>query len=158
MAVAEDMVQDVFVNIWIKRAELHLDNNLLPYLYRAVRNASIQYLRHQQIAEQYNVQVYAKLREAELIPSSWMCLAHDLIEEKEIQALYETAIHALPEKTRDIFLLSRKQGMKNSEIAKHVNLSIKSVEYHISSALKTFRIVFKDYLWILILMNVHYFT
>jgi RNA polymerase sigma-70 factor (ECF subfamily) len=75
-----------------------------------------------------------------------MCLTHDPAEEREIHDLYEMAIDMLPQKTKEIFLLSREQGLKNSEITKQINLSVKSIEYHISSALNTFRIVFKDYL------------
>ena len=66
--------------------------------------------------------------------------------EKEIGQLVECAITKLPEKTRDIFVLSRNQQQKNSEIAKKMNVTEKTVEYHISRALIILREELKDYL------------
>lgn len=151
--VAEDLVQDVFVNVWMKRSKLSLDGSLSSYLYRAVHNACIQYLRHQQVAGYNNIQIEARLTEAELIPFSWMNMTHDPAEKNEIYTLYKKAIGLLPEKTREIFLLSREQGLKNSEIAEKVGLSVKTIEYHISKALEIFRNIFKDYIWILLLLG-----
>lgn len=149
---AEDIVQDVFTTIWMKRGELIFDDNLGPYLYKAVHNASIQYLRHQQVVNEHNALVQAKLKEDEFIPSFWKHFMPDPAVETEIQSLYEKAMDALPQKTREIFLLSREHGLKNSEIAQKINLSVKSIEYHISSALKIFRILFKDYLLKIVLI------
>jgi RNA polymerase sigma-70 factor (ECF subfamily) len=150
--VAEDIVQDVFTTVWIKRDKFTFDDSLKPYLYKAVHNASIHYLRHQQVINEHNAWVRAKLKEDEFIPSFWNYLMPDPAVETEIQDLYEKAMGALPQKTREIFLLSREQGLKNFEIALKINLSVKSIEYHISSALKIFRILFKDYLLKIVLI------
>ncbi len=143
--VSEDLVQDVFVNIWMKRTELDFNETMGAYLYRAVHNASIQFLRHQKVKDRYSVQVKAKLDEAELIPFEWIVMDPDPAEENEIRTLYQQALEQLPVQTRDIFLLSREKGMKYSEIVELTGLSIKSIEYHISRALDVFRKVLKDY-------------
>ena len=143
---AEDLVQSVFVNIWVKREELTFDETLVPYLYRSVHNASMQFLRHRKVQGQYSAQVHAKLTEAECIPVEWVAIENDPAEESEIQALYRQGLEQLPELTRKIFLYSREKGMKYSEIAKLTDLSVKSVEYHISKALAVFREILKDYL------------
>ena len=144
--VAEDLVQDVFVNSWIKRAELTFDESLNSYLYRAVHNGCIQYLRHQKVRNQNNFRINAKITEAELIPSEWVVMQSDPLEAEEMQRLYQQALEQLPAKTREIFIFSREFEKKYAEIAQLTGLTIKSIEYHISKALDVFREVFKDYL------------
>ena len=144
--MSEDSVQDVFVNIWMKRGELKFDETIVPYLYRAVHNTSIQYLRRQKVKDRYNAHIHAKLTEAECIPMEWVTIDADPAEENEIQTLYRQGLEQLPAQTREIFLCSREKRMKYSEIAELTGLSVKSVEYHISGALEVLRKVLKDYL------------
>ena len=145
--VSEDLVQDVFVQVWLKRMELNLDDAIMrSYLYKSVHNAAVQYLRHQQVMGRYTSQIKAKLTEAECIPFEWVAIDIDLAEASEIQTLYRQAIEKLPPQTREIFLCSREKEMKYSEIAELTGLSIKSIEYHISKALEVFRTALKDYL------------
>jgi RNA polymerase sigma-70 factor (ECF subfamily) len=150
---AEDMVQDVFVSIWMKRAELNFNETICSYLYRAVHNVSIQFLRQLKVRERYNAQVITKLTEAELIPAEWIAIDTNPTETNEIQTLYQQALYQLPAQTREIFLCSREKEMKYSEIAEQTGLSVKSIEYHISKALDVFRNVLKDYLWIMIMLT-----
>ena len=144
--IAEDLVQDVFVNVWMKLQELNPDETAGSYLYKAVRNACLQYLRHQKVEICYSESVKTKFTEIECIPLDRVITDTDPAEQAEIQTLYRQALDLLPAQTRDIFLYSRDKGMKYSEIAELMNLSIKSIEYHISGALKAFREILKDYL------------
>jgi len=148
---AEDMVQDVFVNIWVKRSELNFDESICSYLYRSVHNVSVQFLRQQKVRERYNDYVSLKLTEARLIPFESVTVDMDPAEANEIQTLYRQTLEQLPAQTREIFLCSRERDMKYSEIAELTGLSIKSVEYHISKALDVFRKVLKDYLWVMVM-------
>ncbi len=148
--IAEDLVQDVFVNIWLKREDLPFDDQLKPYLYKSVHNTCIQYLRGRINMERNHFRIENKLLEGELIPPALYLFPDDPIQRKEIQDLYKQALDSLSLKTRTIFLLSREQGMKNSEIAKQMGISLKTVEYHISRALSIFRIVMKDYYFFMI--------
>jgi len=144
--ISEDLVQDVFVQIWMNSAKLNFDETLVSYLYRSVHNTSIQFLRHQKVKDRYSAQIHAKLTEAECIPMEWVVIDTNPAEENEIQSLYLQTLEQLSEQTRELFLCSREKGMKYSEIADLTGLSIKSVEYHISKALEVFRKVLKDYL------------
>ena len=142
----EDLVQDVFVSLWMKRAELTFDETIIAYLYRAVHNGCIQFLRHQKVRNRNNVHINTKLAEAELIPYEWICFPSDPVEAEEMQRLYQQAMEQLPAKTREIFIFSREFEKKYAEIAKLTGLTVKTVEYHISKALNVFREVFNDYL------------
>ena len=143
---AEDLVQDVLVNLWIKHEEFNLNDNMSAYLYKAVHNASIQYLRRQKVRDSYSANIKTKLAESDRIPFEWVTIDANLAESDEIQTLYQQAMKQLPEKTREVFLCSREKEMKYSEIAEYTGLSVKSVEYHISKALEVLRNVMKDYL------------
>ena len=143
---AEDLVQDVFVSVWMKRAELTFDETLNSYLYRAVHNGCIHFLRQQKVRNRYDVQIHAKITETELIPYEWVSLESDPAEVEEIQRLYRQVFEQLPVKTREIFILSRESEKKYAEIAELTGLTVKAVEYHISKALNVFREVYKDYL------------
>jgi RNA polymerase sigma-70 factor (ECF subfamily) len=146
---AEDIVQDVFVNLWMKRTELNFDETIRSYLYKSVHNNSIQLLRRQKVRDHYSARLNAKLTESELIPYEWIAMQHtDPVEANELQTLYQQALEQLPAQTREIFLCSREKDMKYSEIAELTGLSVKSIEYHISKALGVFREALKDYLWI----------
>jgi RNA polymerase sigma-70 factor (ECF subfamily) len=145
--VSEDLVQDVFVSVWMKRNELDFNEKMGIYLYKAVHNACLQYLRRQKIEQKYSAHVQAKLAEAELIPFSQVTVDVDPAEANEITFLYHQTLDRLPVQTRKIFLLSREKGMKYSEIAVQTGLSVKSVEYHIGKALEIFRKSLKDYWW-----------
>lgn len=149
--MAEDLVQDVFVNVWMKRAELTFDESLRSYLYRAVHNASLQVLRRQKLTDRYdahfNVKHFnVKMVEAECIPIEWVSTDTDVVETNEIHSLYQKALEQLSAQTREIFSCSREKDMKYSEIAALTGLSVKSVEYHVSKALDVLRMVLKDYL------------
>ena len=144
--VSEDLVQNVFINVWMKREELNIDETMRPYLYKAVHNAAIQFLRHEKVKNRYSASINAKLAEAELIPFDWVTIDSDAAELNEIKTLYRQALEQLPEQTREIFLCSREKEMKYSEIADLTGLSVKSIEYHISKALDVFRGALKDYL------------
>ena len=89
------------------RTEMDLDETLNSYLYRAVHNGCIQFLRQQKVRNQYNVHINAKLTEAELIPYEWVSLPYDPAEVDEIHRLYRQALEQLPGKTCEIFIYSR---------------------------------------------------
>jgi RNA polymerase sigma-70 factor (ECF subfamily) len=153
---AEDMVQDVFVSVWMKRGKLTFDDTLSAYLYRSVHNAAVQYLRLQKARGLSNIRLSVKLEEAELIPYEWIAADYDPAEAAEIQKLYRQALEQLPPQTREIFLCSREKDMKYSEIAELTGLSVKSVEYHMSKALDVFRRVLKDYYFLLFIVFTKY--
>jgi len=144
--IAEDIVQDVFFNIWVKRHELEINISISSYLYRAIHNKCIQYLRQNYVNENIdNTEKSLKLKEAEILYQSYNNFTFSDIELKEIEKIVREIYISLPPKTREVFDLSREHNLTYHEIAENLNLSIKAVEYHISRALKTFREALNDY-------------
>ncbi len=141
-AIAEDLVQDLFLSIWEKKRDLNINSSLSSYLYTSVHNRCIQHLRKRKVREKYKDKILLKQKEVEMMLSHSSDFTIGELDLKETQAIVDKTLRNLPEKTREIFQLSRKQYLTNAEIAEIKEISIKTVEYHISSALKSFRKAF----------------
>lgn len=137
---SKEVVQEVFLKVWEKRNELPLDDELKSYLFRAVKNACINRLQHQMVADRYQAVLYF-LHSQE--PGTD---GYTEIELGELQGHIDTAIAALPESCRNIFLLSRNQGLKYREIAEQLNISVKTVETQMSRALLKLKSQLHEYL------------
>lgn len=123
---AEDVVQDCFVKL-ISRSIM--PENIKAFIYTSVRNACIDRLRRQSPID------------TEISPSDLSgTISDDQAQESSFrEAELWTAIELLPERCREIFLMSKRDGMTYREIAEELNLSEKTVEHQISKALKTLR-------------------
>ena len=146
---AEEIVQDFFVRFWQKHQQILLSDSLKNYLFASVRNGSLNYLKHKKIEANYLKEIYDLSNEH---------LAYDtnLYVASELQDKIKNSIELLPDKCREIFMMSRIQGMKNEEIATKLNLSKRTVESQISNALKVLRVELKDYAGLLILLGIHH--
>jgi RNA polymerase sigma-70 factor, ECF subfamily len=133
MDEAEECVQQVFLTVWEKRESNAISTSVKSYLYRAVYNSSLNRIKHEKVK-----QLYAQTEKA--------------LEQSELQQEIQKAIALLPEQCRMVFKLSRFEDMKYSEIATHLNISVKTVENHMGKALKLMREQLKDYLPILLLL------
>jgi len=134
--VAEEIVQDFFVKFWEKRNSITIETSLKNYLFRSVKNLSLNRIKHEKIKIQHAQHVIA---EAEFTDHDDQFLEVDL--RKDI----EESIAALPEKRREIFRLSREEGLKYREIAEKLNLSVKTVETQMGLAIKSLREKLKKY-------------
>lgn len=129
-SLAEEIVHDVFIRIWKKRNELKLNGSAKAYLNVSVRNMSFDYIRK-----------YRKTFYHEDITSHSLTLSenHDPLKVYCYEELYQrvqTAISSLPEQCQIIFRLSREKDLKYKEIAKELNISIKTVETQMGRAIK----------------------
>jgi len=136
---SEEVVQEVFFKIWERRNELDISVSVKNYLFRAVRNSSLNQLKHLKIKEEYGKYNRSVIRENEKILS-------DAVVEHELQEKIITAIENMPDKQKRVFILSRYEGLKYKEIAAQLGLSIRTVEVHISNALRYMREELSDYL------------
>ncbi|TDQ09660.1 RNA polymerase sigma-70 factor [Pedobacter metabolipauper] len=134
----EEIVQELFIQLWIKRHELEI-KNLNSYLYMATRNRVLMGLRTKKIALDNDA--------LEFLESNYS--SDSLIREKQLNREIDNAILSLPEKCREIFILSRKQQLSNREIAELMNISVKTVENQITRALQKLRHSLKYYLLVI---------
>ncbi|MCF6356594.1 MAG: RNA polymerase sigma-70 factor [Draconibacterium sp.] len=134
---AEEIVQDFFVKLWEKRERLTIETSLKSYLFSSVKNLCLNYIQHNKV----------KLRYAQTIISETSNNQSDdnSFSEIDLAEKIEESIQLLPAKRREIFRLSREDGLKYREIAKKLNISIKTVETQMGLAIKTLRDKLKDY-------------
>ena len=147
--IAKNLVQDTFVTLWSRKTELDEEINLNAWLYSTVKFHCMNYLRSVKVSTAYQEKAITKLQ-ATLNYYSLSELDTSDLTFKEIERIVELTLEQLPEQCRKVFKLSRFDYKKNREIAKELDISIKTVESHMAKALKSMRIALKDYLPLLL--------
>lgn len=145
-AEAEEIVQEVFLNIWAKKDQLTLNNEIKPYLFKSVQNLCFNFIEHQKVIDNYYsvIEVVYKNQKEDFD-------TYESVLFTEFQTKVDEAIGSLPEECRKIFRMSREDGLKYAEIADKLGLSVKTVETQMSRALSKLKTELKDYLCILII-------
>lgn len=154
---AEEVVQQVFIRFWELKDNLIIEKSFASYLYRAVRNQSLNHLKQKSIYSKNKDEYALKLKNAHLFV--------DLTEEngassmiaRELEKEISQAIDSLPQKCKEIFLLSRKESLSIKEIALRLDVSTNTVQKQISIAIARLRPLLKHYLFILLLIIVYFF-
>lgn len=135
---AEEVIQNIFSALWEKRESL-LVTNLTWYLNTALRNRIFNMIR-QKISQEKYWDYYRTF-----IPQH-----HDatdqLVAFDELNSAVELVVNNLPEKSRQVFKLSRLEGRSNAEIANMLKVSEKAIEYHLTRSLKELRLHLKDFI------------
>lgn len=131
-ATAEEMVQEVFVNLWIKRQHLQTVDNISAFAMRALQFQIYDYFDRKAVVARY---IESKAASQRVTPDT----SHHQIEYDETLTLITKEIDNLPSLTQKIFRLSRFSQYSNEEIANHLDVSVKTVEYHITQSLKHLR-------------------
>ncbi|EHQ25468.1 RNA polymerase sigma-70 factor [Mucilaginibacter paludis] len=127
---SEEMVMNVFLNIWQHRAELAHIDDFEKYLFRSTRN---------QIAD-FQRKNILQTQDIDTLPLEQLGSAdHPELTFKELEQVYHLALNRLPEKQREVFLMSREQGLSQKQIAEKKNISPSTVNNHITSAMKIIR-------------------
>ena len=142
---AENIVQDVFLRLWEKRTLLPKDINLQAYLLTMIKNQCMDFLKHQQVVERHSVNWDSALQQEAAF--NYYAISRFNPEQPDVESLerlVEKAINELPEQCRKVFELSRYEELKYKEIADKMGISVKTVETHISHALKRLRVTLKD--------------
>lgn len=136
-AAAEEVVQEFFVKLWEKKEQLSIETSVKNYLFRAVKNQCLNYIKHNFVKENY---IKTKENENQLEIDF-----EENYVEVDLARKIKESIDSLPEKRREIFRLSREEGLKYREIAQKLNISIKTVEAQMGLAIKNLREKLKDY-------------
>lgn len=135
LQVSEEIVQEVFTTIWERRRTLVIQKNFSAYIYTSVRYMTLDYIKSHAITDQYIKEVV----ERSTNDYSSTTTTESSIYYEELQVAVDKAASLLPEKSKQVFILSRIKHYTNKEIAQELNVSHETVKYHISYALKFMR-------------------
>jgi RNA polymerase sigma-70 factor (ECF subfamily) len=130
-AVAEEIVQDVMLELWRRRQALPVEESLRAYLFRATRNRALNHLRHRRVERLGEPHAAGAAVDPPRAPAA-------LVEE-EIDAALREAVADLPDRCREVFELSRVHGLRYAEIAGALGISVKTVEAQMGKALRLLR-------------------
>lgn len=150
--VAEEIVSDTFFNLWRTRSNLEIHSSVKSYLFHAVCNNSLYYLR--KLKKEDSLEDYFSATSAENMGFAAAAegISSDSLILKELSDTIEQAVNLLPQQQQTAFRLKRYEGKKLKEIAQIMNLSVKTVEMHLSKAMLSLRRSLKDYLPAFVLM------
>jgi RNA polymerase sigma-70 factor (ECF subfamily) len=129
--VAEDLAQEIFLELWRRRETLALETTVHAYLLQSVRNRSLNHLRHVQVRRRSAPDV------VEMAGTSTAADAETVA--GELEEAIDAALLTLTPRCREVFRMSREQGLKYSEIATALGVSVKAVEAQMGKALRVLR-------------------
>lgn len=141
---SEDIVQELFVSFWINRAKYTIERNVKAYLMGMLRHYVIQFYNREQS------KIPVDLEEANAV---WDTKTDEQIQFNQLNDLYEQSLLKLPEKCREVFVMSRR-GYSIKEVATSLLISEKTVEAHISKALRILRDEMKDYTVLIAVLSI----
>jgi RNA polymerase sigma-70 factor (ECF subfamily) len=134
-ADAEDLTEDLFVNLWTNRESIDLSKSFNAYLHTMAHNAAVNFLKHKYVHESYRQEAlsleYGSTSEEDFIA-------------KEMRIFIDTVVERMPAQRKQIYMLSRNEGLTNAEIAERLGTTKRNVESQLSLALKEIRKVIKN--------------
>ena len=136
--LSEEIVQDIFTELWIKRESIVFTKNIEAYFVASLKYKIYNHIRHETVKDSHLE--YLKNSSDFSENTTWQQVSFE-----ELFTKMEKEINKLPEKCRVVFKLSRESGFSTKEISEELNISPKTVEVHIGKALKVLRGGLKDY-------------
>lgn len=149
--IARDIAQDVFVKLFENISNIHIETSIKSYLFQSTRNASLNYLQQSKIHLKHHEIIKEEKKDDIFDDSNWA-------EETELEHKIFNAINKLPNQCQRIFKMSRSDGKRNQEIAEELKISRRTVETQISKALKFLRNELSEYISILIIIILVFFS
>ena len=142
--LVKEIVNDVFLKIWDKRTEIDIQYGVKPYLFRCVHNACLDYIRLKKNQRKYRItDISDEIRELADPDEEYIFKQIAL---KKLEEDVTMSIDQLPERCREIFILSRYELLTYVEISEKLNISVNTVKTQISRALDSLRVSLKKYL------------
>lgn len=152
-ADAENIVQDVFLEVWKRRDMLACHVNLMAFLFTSVKNECLDFLQHKVIEEKAVTHIKEEYtRTLQMKYESLEAFDEGFFSEDDIETLITKAIDSLPEKCREIFIKSKIEGKRQKEIAEELRISINTIETQMGIAYKKLKVELKDVLPLLIFL------
>lgn len=146
---AKELVQDVFMSLYLKRDTLQTHTTLQTYLFTVLKNAIFNHKRQEMVRIKYIDYVGAGEEKEEN-----QIIEH--IDANALKVLIEEQIHLLPLQCKTVFLMSREEHLSNKEIAERLNISVNTVEQHVRKARKSLRAAIKDYTLFVIVLILYF--
>ena len=143
---SEEVVQEVLFKLWTNKDTIIITTSIQSYLFRAVRNASLNVLKHVNIREDYKLHHEYEMQNEQS--------SEDEMIVSELEQKIREAIDQLPVERKKVFIMSRDEGLKYKEIAEKLNISVSTVENQMVKALKYLRNELADYLpWLILFFS-----
>ena len=133
---AEDIVQNVFMKVWVNMKSLHPDQSIHNYIYVLTKHEILNHIRDRKAYTQIERLIMSE-------PPAGVVINDDSVQLHELDMRIRKFIASMPEQRRKVFLLSRYRGMGNKEIADMLGLSVRTVDRHINIALTSLKKEFK---------------
>lgn len=141
----EDVLEEIFLNLWEKRESLQIDVSLKSYLFKSAKNACLDFVRKKNVRDSYRDKIEKKYN----IEKSFELFNSDgtyVLENTELKSALQNAVNNLPKKCRKVFKLSRHFKYKNKEIARLLKISESTVELHIRTAIMKLKEALREFL------------
>ena len=136
--LASEIVQDLFVKLWSNREKISFNTSFESYMLASVRNSALTYINKERSHAEANLRVFSE--ESDNTDPS------ETLQSNNLEESYRKILKDMPEKRREVFLASRYDGLKYSEIAEKLGISQKTVEAQMSAAIKQLKDGLKAYL------------
>ncbi|MCD7900811.1 MAG: RNA polymerase sigma-70 factor [Bacteroides sp.] len=141
--ISEEIVQELFYQLWKERENLNILRSLKSYLYGAVRNQALQHCEHLNVRERHKRFILSKKNNT---PTD---TPQEHLEYKELEEVINRTLQLLPNRRRRIFGMHRFEGLKYKEIAEQLSLSVKTIEAEMTKAYQTLRKEIEKYTYTL---------
>lgn len=151
---AEDVVQDVFVELWKRKDTIEVGDQIQAFLYRSVYTKSINVLKHKRVQNMYSAEMEDLYKRKIEFYHPDFNETIKRIENKEFRKEIHGVINELPDKCKEVFKLSYLQGLKNKEIAEMLDISLRTVEAHMYKALRFLRSRLSHLTFMILFFNV----
>lgn len=139
---AKDILQELFTALWIKRKEIVLRGSVPSYLYTSIKNRVLDRIAHTQVASRYIESIRDYIHNGEYITD-------EALRERELRLIIEKEVEGLPIRMKEVYELSRNQGLSYKQIAQKLNISENTVRKQIYNALKLLRLRINAFLLLL---------
>ena len=134
--LAHDLVQETFCKLYEDNVNLSIHLSVKSYLYKSVYNSCLNEIKHQKVVNNYADRELLDFYFTEIVQAPEAELA---LQNEDIRKVLEEAINKLPERCREVFVLSKVEELSNKDIAEKLNISVKTVEVQMTKALSRLR-------------------
>ncbi|MEG0891331.1 MAG: sigma-70 family RNA polymerase sigma factor [Bacteroidales bacterium] len=146
--MARNIAQDTYVTFWENIDKVDSTKTALPYLFFVAKNKTLNALKRDLVKERYSN--YTQKRDLEITCRALDSSTIDKIHVQEIEKLVSKSVEQMNDKVKETFCLSRFNNLKNEEVAKKLDVSVKTVEYRMAAALRILRKNLKDFIKVLL--------